>query len=680
MSKQSKKKKIKKGDYNRVLLTDTTPYEMPVIFSNDGFYERFSRDKIGEETIDTLRALILSGLEPGTGTVPMRYRYRAGSHKYRTLSLPHPSAQWRMMEFYKKFGDLICFYTTKSEASIRFPYKIAGSFHFQSRISNQNKYRPPHVDTVQNEKLVRHSVSYFAYERFPRLHMFFNSIEYMELEESYEVMMEMDIAKCFPSIYSHTITWATKSKQFKKEHLSRNSTFGDEFDEIIRSGNDRETNGIVIGPEYSRIFAEIILQRIDLNIIEHLFLKHELKWNEQYTFRRYIDNFYVFSNSKEVAALIAGVIEVELLEFNLHINDSKTNYHYRPVQTQESVLIEHLYPVIERFVDPYVDEYEFEVEVPDDPVAGSKIEKVVYSIPSTLVRSPQKLTASFAKSVKSVCALCQEGYGLASGYLSSLISRRILLLCEIDVQKYKSVCQAEEQNFIKNPQYYLNLFTYLLRKLFFLFSVSPSVSSSIYASRSIIVAVRFFSHHYPEHTHSLKQSIFDGLMKAIHNVRDQLGGGPNNAAPIEVLNLIIAMSELAAPYDITQEQLRELFAGSIKTFDYFGVVTLIFYMKDKPGYAQLRADVDTLFRNFEWSESGISTRSRECHTFFDMITCPYIGVWTKIVVVRRALGLNRRDAVDLLKQHVGSRWFVNWHSADILTLLERKQLRAPYNG
>lgn len=36
----SAKKYIEKSDYTRVLLTETLPYETPIIFSNDGLYER----------------------------------------------------------------------------------------------------------------------------------------------------------------------------------------------------------------------------------------------------------------------------------------------------------------------------------------------------------------------------------------------------------------------------------------------------------------------------------------------------------------------------------------------------------------------------------------------------------------------------------------------------------------
>ena len=48
------------------------------------------------------------------------------------------------------------------------------------------------------------------------------------------------------------------------------SWVGDAFDNLMQSVNARETNGIVIGPEFSRIFAEIILQYIDQKVEQEL--------------------------------------------------------------------------------------------------------------------------------------------------------------------------------------------------------------------------------------------------------------------------------------------------------------------------------------------------------------------------------------------------------------------------
>ena len=50
------KLRINKGDFNRVLLTETTPYEVPVTFNNDGFYEHVrSNDENVKNFLDKIR-------------------------------------------------------------------------------------------------------------------------------------------------------------------------------------------------------------------------------------------------------------------------------------------------------------------------------------------------------------------------------------------------------------------------------------------------------------------------------------------------------------------------------------------------------------------------------------------------------------------------------------------------
>ena len=73
----------------------------------------------------------------------------------------------------------------------------------------------------------------------------------------------MDVSKCFDSIYTHSLSWACKDKKFVKKNLDISSSFADVFDELMQRSNYKETNGILIGPEVSRVFAEIIFQEID---------------------------------------------------------------------------------------------------------------------------------------------------------------------------------------------------------------------------------------------------------------------------------------------------------------------------------------------------------------------------------------------------------------------------------
>ena len=66
--------------------------------------------------------------------------------------------------------------------------------------------------------------------------------------------MKMDIARCFYHIYTHTIAWAVKGKEQAKELIGK-ETFENAFDTLMQHANYNETNGIIVGPEISRIFV-----------------------------------------------------------------------------------------------------------------------------------------------------------------------------------------------------------------------------------------------------------------------------------------------------------------------------------------------------------------------------------------------------------------------------------------
>lgn len=65
--------------------------------------------------------------------------------------------------------------------------------------------------------------------------------------------MKFDVSRCFDSIYTHTLSWALSSKKIVKDNLGTNKdSFGGKFDRVMQQMNYNETNGIVIGPEFSK--------------------------------------------------------------------------------------------------------------------------------------------------------------------------------------------------------------------------------------------------------------------------------------------------------------------------------------------------------------------------------------------------------------------------------------------
>src|SRR3546814_18773031 len=112
-----------------------------------------------------------------------------------------------------------------------------------------------------------HIPYFFAYGKDNLLGKFIGSREFIRLDGRYLRYRTLDISKCFYNVYSHTITWAVKDKLLAKEFKSAYSSEA-QFDKLMQRANSNETTGIVVGPEFSRVSAEINLHRIAQQEIE----------------------------------------------------------------------------------------------------------------------------------------------------------------------------------------------------------------------------------------------------------------------------------------------------------------------------------------------------------------------------------------------------------------------------
>jgi hypothetical protein len=247
---------IHKSDYLRALVTDTLPGDIPIIISNDGFYRnRKAAPHSNPDNHDFVERL----LSPARAyTIPYRYSIIRPGGAPRRLSLMHPSGQIAVAELYRNSGHLICYHCRKSVASIRSPRKIGSLFFVRGSASEKNALKQASIDTVDIETALSNPASYFSYSGFDRAFKFFSSADYLRLEKRYTVMHFADISKCFSSIYTHTLFWATADIQTAKDNTNA-ITFSNSFDRLMQSVNFNETNGICVGAEVSRIFAEIIL-------------------------------------------------------------------------------------------------------------------------------------------------------------------------------------------------------------------------------------------------------------------------------------------------------------------------------------------------------------------------------------------------------------------------------------
>lgn len=101
------------------------------------------------------------------------------------------------------------------------------------------------------------------------------------------------------------------------------------LDKVMQSSNYGETNGIVVGPEFSRYIAEFVLCEIDKTIY------HELKNSKiihkvDYEIVRFMDDIFIFCNEDTHAIHIKEVIERICFRYRLSINESKSKLEERP--------------------------------------------------------------------------------------------------------------------------------------------------------------------------------------------------------------------------------------------------------------------------------------------------------------------------------------------------------------
>lgn len=330
------RKNVQGDDFLRALLTEMLPQEIPIMLSNQGFYAFLHGARVLPVS-ERLRDQLLQGCKSKEFTKPYRYNIKKSIDGSREVVLLHPLAQIALANFYKNYEHSILFNCSRSRMSLRYPSKVASTHYRPNRQENLYKFKNDQASSDLLDPLTRHSPSYFSYGGYDRIYKYFESLEFLETETKYSVLATCDVSRCFHSIYTHTMPWAIKGKTFSKSNI-KPYQFGNDFDRAMQASNYNETHGIPVGPEISRIFAEIIFQSIDSRIIEECD-KIGLKFGQQVYLRRYVDDYFIFTYSEQDAREVMGIISMCLREYNLHVNAEKTELRRRPFMTKKGALI-----------------------------------------------------------------------------------------------------------------------------------------------------------------------------------------------------------------------------------------------------------------------------------------------------------------------------------------------------
>lgn len=132
-------------------------------------------------------------------------------------------------------------------------------------------------------------------------------------------LVKTDIAQFYPSIYTHSISWAAHGIEESKADQDTNSktnTFN-QLDWFIQQCQNSQTRGVVIGPDAFRIIAEFISCELD-----HQFSSGV--GNNIIGAVRHVDDFYIGVENELIATSILSQLRDVLQNYELQINDNKT--------------------------------------------------------------------------------------------------------------------------------------------------------------------------------------------------------------------------------------------------------------------------------------------------------------------------------------------------------------------
>ena len=146
------------------------------------------------------------------------------------------------------------------------------------------------------------------------------SLKRTDVEARYERILISDLSRFYGTIYTHTLPWAVHGKAHCKANINNpavmNALLGTSLDALVRKGQDNQTIGIPIGPDTSRILAEIIAIGV------------EREFNRRSGFSdgrvfRYVDDWFLEFDGAGKAEDAVSLLSKACSDYELELNHEK---------------------------------------------------------------------------------------------------------------------------------------------------------------------------------------------------------------------------------------------------------------------------------------------------------------------------------------------------------------------
>jgi len=681
----------------RVVMSEVLPYEVPAGFNNLGLYRFLVESKIrlagnrvhfegfGPSLATVLKILFgsdtdvlaspsgysISAKKLTESTVPFQFLVRHKANQSRALSIAHPASQIGLVDFYRRFWSLILLHTGASPYSIRHPKRVARYTTFNDSVFAERRHSGSgsHIETEDRE--YARLRSYFVYERFENIHKFYESPEYRDQEKRFGHLLKLDVTKCFDSVYTHSIAWAIYGKNSAKLDLTKKypkatpRTFADEFDLRIRAMNDNETHGILIGPEVSRIFAEIILQRVDSDTEKALDAVGIVRGRD-YGILRYVDDYFVFMRDTSQRDEIVRTLEGCLRPFRFHLNAAKEEINTTPFISALSVAKGRLWTDLED-----------RLRLHPDIVHNSAIEGYV-----DFRSSANHMISAYKTTLRETNL---DPLDLVNTSLS-LIETRL----ELEIERFLAVDKArlsvEDEADRMRCEFYnrRNLMRALnaaVEFAFYVYGGSPRVGPAIKLVRLVSLCRKAAL----EVGCSLDdRGRLDDLISTELSI--QLNRNPlTREASVESLYLLTLLAELGSEYSPTPAQVCKfagirVIRGDLEIPEWYNVLIisdLLRFVSDDPLYARIVSAIEAwVINRVAEMESKDRREAEQPLLVLNVLASPVVSSLTKFEILKH-YGVKSHADADAVS-HAQDRWFSNWSIEDLYEELLFKRVQEVY--
>ena len=737
-----RRKKIKlRYKKERVVFSDVLPYELPFIFTNRYFYRFLVKNEvwIGEdEKLHWKKGMhkgalaILALLSQYEGkqlkdkteieirkrlvTIPFNYSIKHKETSNRRLSIVHPLNQIQMVDFYNRYKNTLLYMCSKSHFSIRYPNKVACYFYYKDRLHSTllgKKSDKLEIYFSEYENLK----TYFSYKQYPNIYKFYEDYRYQRAEKKYLHLLKFDIQGCFDNIYTHSIAWAVNGgmNTYKDHFEGDDDSFASKWDEIMQHLNYNETNGIVIGPEFSRIFAEVIMQHIDLRAESELKSAGFLN-RVDYECYRYVDDFFLFYNEEKVKERALRIFDELLREFKMTISHEKTKQLERPFITditRAKILIDDLlrdtfsFSAIEKEDDTEDEDRDGHDDLDEvTPVKKENLEKALEQEPNFHMKS-----TLFNKKYKDILSTTQVAPKDVANYTLAIVNIHLPRL----LKKFDKIFKTLKKG-LDNPDLVVyhpectkriaqlesrltNFLLELVDAVFFIFSDNERINTTLKLSQVLNEIIIYLDNdyelsktkHIKRFTDKVRSVVFKKIRDEICLVMQRSPMNPDTQ--FETLYLLPVFRQMRAKYRLTSNEIEKYLGlvrkddGGIDRFpklNAIAILILLYYMGSSSEYRDLREGLKVEIKKmFDEMPAMRKHRSAEMAILaLDLAACPYLGQ-NQISYKRgilQSMGISRADVEALLEYLKTQKYmFTRWTGVNVTKELNAKISQEVYS-